>query len=109
MFMRLLQMRVNPDKIVEFEKVYEHTIIPTLQHSPGCAYAGLIQSLEDKNDAISITLWSHQDKALAYERSGKYAQLVDLSRPFFTDSSDWRVQLSVDLRPEFWPAATDRR
>jgi quinol monooxygenase YgiN len=107
MFMRLVQMRVNPDKIFEFEKVYERLIIPTLQHTPGCVYAGLVQSLEDENDGISITLWSHQDDALAYERSGKYAESLEMARPFFSESSEWRLQLSVDLRPEFWPVAPE--
>jgi quinol monooxygenase YgiN len=107
MFMRLVQMRVNPDKISEYEKVYERTIIPTLQHVPGCVYAGLVQSLEEENDAISMTLWSHQDEALAYERSGKYAEALEVSRPFFSDSVEWRVELSVDLRPEFWPVAPE--
>jgi quinol monooxygenase YgiN len=107
MFMRLVQMRVNPDKIFEFEKVYERVIIPTLQHTPGCEYVGLVQSLEDENDGISITLWSHQDDALAYERSGKYAESLEVSRPFFSDSSEWRVQLSADLRVEFWPVAPE--
>jgi quinol monooxygenase YgiN len=107
MYMRLVQMRVNPDKIFEFEKVYERVIIPTLQRTPGCAYAGLVHSLEDENDGISITLWSNQDEALAYERSGRYAQAVEAARPFFSDSSEWRVQLSVDLRPEFWPVAPE--
>ncbi|MGA3244710.1 MAG: antibiotic biosynthesis monooxygenase [Bacteroidota bacterium] len=103
MFMRLVQMRVNPDKIYEFKNAYERVIIPALQHTPGCVYAGLVHSLEEENDGISFTLWSHQDDALAYERSGKYAQLLEVSRPFFSESAEWRVQLSVDLRPEFWP------
>ena len=107
MFMRLVQMRVNPDKIFEFEEVYERMIIPALQHTPGCLYAGLVQSLEDEDDGISITLWSHQDDAFAYERSGKYAEALELARPFFSDSSEWRVQLSVDLRPEFWPVVPE--
>ena len=107
MVMRLVQMRVNPEKIFDFEKAYERTIIPTLQHTPGCVYAGLVHSLEDNNDGISITLWSHQDNALAYERSGKYAAALEVARPFFSDSKEWRVQLSVDLRREFWPAAPD--
>jgi quinol monooxygenase YgiN len=105
--MRLVQMRVNPKKIFELEKVYERTIIPTLQHTPGCVYAGLVHSLEDENDGISITLWNNQDNALAYERSGKYAALLKALRPFFSDSTEWRVQLSVDLRREFWPAAPE--
>jgi quinol monooxygenase YgiN len=107
MFMRLVQMRVNPDKIFQLQKVYERTIIPTLQGAPGCVYAGLVQSLEDENDGISITLWSRQDDALAYERSGKYVQSLEEARPFFSDSSEWSVQLSVDLRPDFWPKAPE--
>ena len=82
-------------------------IIPTLQHTPGCVYAGLVHSLEEENDGISFTLWSNQDDALAYERSGKYAQLLEVARPFFSESAEWRVQLSDDLRPEFWPAPSE--
>jgi quinol monooxygenase YgiN len=107
MFMRLVQMRVNPNKIFEYVKLYGSVIIPTLHNTPGCLYAGLVQSLEDQGDGISITFWRSQDDALAYERSGKYAQALEVSRPFFSDSSEWRVQLSVDLRLEFWPVASE--
>ncbi len=107
MFMRFVQMKVNPDRVSEFDKVYERTIIPTLQHTAGCLYAGLVQSLEVEGDSISITLWNHQDDALAYERSGKYAELLDVSRPFFSDPSEWRVQLSDGLRLEFGPVVPE--
>lgn len=107
MFMRLVQMKVKPDKILEFEKVYERTIIPTLQQIPGCLYAGLVRSVEEENDGISITLWSRQEDAHAYEQSGKFTESLEVSRPFFSDSSEWRVQLSVDLRREFWPVAPE--
>ncbi len=107
MFMRLVQMSVDPDKIFEFEKVYERVIIPALQQTPGCLYAGLVQSLEEQNDGISLTLWNTQDEALAYERSGKYAELVNASRPFFSTSSEWHVQLSDDLRLEFGPVSPE--
>lgn len=107
MFMRLVQMSVNPDKISEFQKVYEHTIIPALQHTAGCMYAALIRSDEEEHGGISITFWGCEDDALAYERSGKYGELIEASRPFFADSSEWRLQLSDDLRLEFGAAAPD--
>jgi quinol monooxygenase YgiN len=107
MFMRLVQMRINPDKIFEFEQVYERAIIPALQVTPGCVYAGLVQSLEEANDGISITLWSNQDDALAYEQSGKYAEVLEKARPYFSDSSEWKVQLSADLRLEYGPVAAE--
>ncbi len=101
MFMRLVQMSVDPEKISEFEKVYASTIIPALQSTPGCVYAGLVQSVEDENEGISITFWNRQEDAIAYEQSGKYGELVGAARPFFSASSEWRVQLSDDLRLEF--------
>jgi quinol monooxygenase YgiN len=107
MFIRFVQMRVDPEKIPDFKEVYARAIIPTLRHTSGCAYAGLVQSLEDESDGMSITLWNHQDDALAYERSGKFAEMLDVARPFFSDSTEWRVQLSADLQPEFSPVATE--
>ncbi len=107
MFMRLVQISVDPDKIVEFEKVYESTIIPALQRTPGCVYAALVQSVEDEKEGISITFWNRQEDALAYERSGKFGELVEAARPFFSNSSEWRVQLSDDLRLEFGAVAPE--
>ncbi len=107
MFMRLVQMSVDPERIVEFEKVYRGTIIPALQRTPGCVYAALVRSVEDENEGISITFWNRQEDALAYERSGKYGELVEAARPFFSDSSDWKVQLSDDLRLEFGAVAPE--
>ncbi len=107
MFMRLVQMSVDPDRIVEFEKAYERTIIPALQHTPGCLYAALVQSVEEENEGISITFWNRQEDALAYERSGKYEELVEAARPFFSGTSEWRVQLSDDLRLEFGAVAPE--
>lgn len=42
-----------------------------LQRMVGCFYAGPVQSLEDRDDGISITRWSRRDDALTFERSGK--------------------------------------
>jgi len=107
MFMRLVQMKINPDKIFEFERVYERSIIPELQKTRGCVYAGLVQSLEDQSEGMSLTLWETQADALAYEQSGAYAQLLDKSRPFFSNPSEWKVQLSDDLRLEYGPVTPE--
>lgn len=107
MFMRLVQMKVNPDKIFEFERTYERSIMPELQKARGCVYAGLVQSLEDQSEGMSLTLWESQADAIAYEKSGVYAQLLEKSKPFFSDASEWRVQLSNDLKIEYGPVAPE--
>jgi len=107
MFMRIVQMKINPDKIFEFERTYERAIIPELQKTKGCVYAGLVQSLEDQAEGMSLTLWETQADAIAYEQSGVFAQLLDKSRPFFSDSSEWKVQLSEDLKLEYGPVTPE--
>ncbi len=107
MFMRLVQVKIDPEKISEFKKAYEDSIIPKLQQSPGCVYAGLVQSVEDPNDGISVTLWRDRMDASAYERGGMYARALDEARPFFSEALEWEVQLSVDLRREFWPVPAE--
>ena len=107
MFMRIVQMEVNPGKILEFIQTYEHAIIPELQKTRGCIYAGLVQSIEDQSKGMSLTLWKTQADAAAYEQSGKYDQLINVSRPFFSDASEWKVQLSEDLRLEYAPVVPE--
>lgn len=107
MFMRFVQMKIDPARISEFITVYERTIIPALRQTAGCVYAGLVRSLEEENDGMSMTLWKSPDDALAYERSGKFAELLDVSRQFFSTTSEWRVQLSEDLTLEFAPVVPE--
>jgi len=107
MFMRLVQMEINPEKILEFVQTYERTIIPELNKTRGCVYAGLVQSIEDQSKGMSLTLWETQADAVAYEQSGKYDQMINVSRPFFSDASEWKVQLSEDLRLEYAPVVQE--
>lgn len=107
MFMRIVQVKVNPDKIFEFIRAYEQKIIPELQKSHGCVYAGLVQSLENQTDGLSLTLWESQQDALAYEQSGLYNSLVETLRPFFSDTSEWKIQLSEDLELHYGPVSAE--
>lgn len=107
MFMRIVQMQINLEKIAEFVQTYECAIIPELQRTPGCLYAALVQSLEDQSKGLSLTLWADQADAVAYEQSGKYNELVDVLRPFFSGASEWKLHLSEDLRLEYTPVATE--
>jgi heme-degrading monooxygenase HmoA len=107
MFMRLLQVRVNPDKIFDLERTYERIVLPELQKVRGCLYAGLVQSLEDKSDGMSLTMWESQGDAAAYEKSGKYEELVNATRSYFSDSSEWTMQLTANLELEYRPVTSE--
>ncbi|MFQ5750812.1 MAG: antibiotic biosynthesis monooxygenase family protein, partial [bacterium] len=52
---------------------------------------------------ISMTLWDQQKHADAYEQSGLFQELLAQAKPFLTDSSDWKIQLSEDFTLEYEP------
>jgi heme-degrading monooxygenase HmoA len=103
MFMRLVQVKIKPELLGQMRKLYEERVIPMLQKQSHCLFAGMIVSSNQNEECISLTLWESKAEAEAYERSGLYQQLVEESKPFFADSSEWKVHLSKDLTMEYEP------
>jgi heme-degrading monooxygenase HmoA len=106
MFMRLVQVKIKTDRLPEFVRLYEEVIIPELGKTKGCQYGGLVQGVQHGDEGISLTLWDSQSDAEQYEKSGAYQRLLEKSTPFFSDSSEWKVQLSNDLQLEYTPVPT---
>lgn len=100
MYLRLVQMNVDPQREGEFAAMYAEQIFPALGRTAGCLYAALVVNARKRERAVSVSLWDSKDDADAYEKSGLYGELVDLCRPFFSESTTWRLRLSVDMRLE---------
>jgi len=98
MFMRLLQIKVNPTYNDEIAKFYRETVSPKLQTIPGCIFAVLIKSKPDENEFISLTFWQTQKHAENYENSSTFKELSDRVKPYLSDSSEWKIQLSEDMK-----------
>jgi quinol monooxygenase YgiN len=107
MFMRLVQVRIRPESRADFVRLYEEVIMPNLQATPGCLYAGLVQSIRRDDEGVSLTIWDSPRHAEAYEKSGVFQRMIEESKPFFSDSSEWRVQLTKDLQLEYAPVAQE--
>ncbi|MFQ5641357.1 MAG: putative quinol monooxygenase [bacterium] len=107
MFMRVVQAKMNPEKIVGIERVYKEKILPELQKTPGCLCARLIQSSQEPNEFLSMTLWDTQKHAENYEKGGLFQKLLDLLKPFMSDPTEWKIQLSEDFALQFEPVAED--
>ena len=103
MFMRLVQLRIKADCLDEMKNLYDTRVIPELQRRKNCLYASLIFNTHNSHECISLTLWNVQSDADAYERSGLYQQLIDESKPYLEDSSEWKIQLSKNLTLEYQP------
>ncbi len=107
MYMRLVHMKLEPRRILEFVMMYEKEIVPELQRMTGCLYAGLIRSVSRDGEGISLTLWDTRDHAESYEQSGVFARLLEKARPFSAYASEWKVRLSDDMQLEYVPVDSD--
>ncbi len=103
MYMRIVQMKIKPETLAGFTKLYEERIIPALQGMPGCCSAHLVHNENEDGEYLSLTLWDSPESAENYEKSGEFAKLIAECRPYLSESSEWKVQLSKDLKLEYKP------
>ncbi len=103
MFMRLLQLKIEPDSIEIFRRFYDNTVTSELQKVTGCLFANLIESSHVSSEFISMTLWDSQEHAESYEKKEVFQKLLQQAQPYFAESSEWRVELSKDLELQYVP------
>lgn len=103
MFMRFVQLKVNPVHMETIRPFYDKIVIPELQEMPGCLFAGLIQSSVHPHEYISMTLWNTKQNAEAYEKSGTYQKLFNQIKPLLAESTEWKIQLSENLELQYMP------
>jgi heme-degrading monooxygenase HmoA len=107
MFMRLLQLQLDPVHTNEFKDFYENVVFPQLQNMPGCLFAALIKSKPEQNEFISLTFWEEQEQADNYEKTGVFQKLFDQAKPFLSETAEWKMQLSEDMKLEYVQAAEE--
>lgn len=103
--MRLLQIMVNPDFEMQFQHFYQFTVIPELQKMEGCRLVNLIKGSNQPGEFMSLTLWEEQQQAEQYVKSDVYKKLSDDVKPFLSQSSEWKIELSEDLQLEYKPSS----
>ncbi|HTY60391.1 MAG TPA: antibiotic biosynthesis monooxygenase, partial [Bacteroidota bacterium] len=101
--MRTVHLRLDPNRLLELRQMYTAVIIAALSRTPGCLYAGLLQSVDHPEVGISLTLWNAASDAEAYEKTGTYQKLLEQSRPFLAESPEWTVHMSDDMQLEYAP------
>jgi quinol monooxygenase YgiN len=103
MYMRLFHLKINPDFLPMLQPFHDKVVIPELQQIEGCLFAGLIQSSKSDNECVSITLWETREQAEAFEKSMAFRSLMEKVKPFLSESTEWKVQLSDDLELKYEP------
>jgi len=107
MYMRLLHAKSKPDAISIIRQIYDQKIIPRLQKMPGCLFSCLIQNAAHPDEGISMTFWDTQAHADAYEQSGRFQELLGQVKPYLSDTSEWKIQLSKDFQVEYQAVADE--
>ncbi len=103
MYMRLVRIKVKIDLLPKLVAIYETRGIPSLERVHGCCYAGFMQSAHHSDECLSLTLWDSLTDTEAYERSGLFASLLDESKPYLLESSEFEIRLSENLTLEYVP------
>jgi len=93
MCVRILSLKIQSDKIDEFKKLYSEVVIPTLRQTQGCRYVFLIESIHEKNEFISVTIWENKEDANKYESSRKYREITDKIKHTFSQFYLWKMSL----------------
>ncbi len=93
MYLRITSANVQQGKVALFDELYRGSIIPALKSVDGFKHAFLVASTESPNELLSVTIWESKDKADAYERSGRFAYLVDQVKPMLSSLFQWKVAL----------------
>ena len=107
MFMRFLQLEIKPEYINEFKKFYEYIVFPRLQQTRGCLFAGLIKSGPKANEFVSITFWETKIYAENYEKQGIFQDLLKESKPYLTESAEWKIHLFDNSELEYAPVSEE--
>ena len=77
MWIRLIEITIQPSKLEEMRKIYNEQIVPNVKAHKGNIDVFLMESLERENQVISFTSWESEKDGDSYESSGAYVQNVN--------------------------------
>ena len=103
MFMRLVEAVVREGKGPALESVYRDSVIPVLEKTGGCIFAGLLQSVNNSGQYASLTLWQSEKSIQDYNESGSFEKNLEYVRPFLEESTEWKIQLTKESAIEYVP------
>ena len=77
MWIRLIEVKIQSDKLDEARTIYNEEITPTVKTQKGNVDMFLMESMDRENEVVSFTSWDNQEDGDAYEASGTYVEMVN--------------------------------
>jgi quinol monooxygenase YgiN len=84
MYVRMTFIKIKPGKMETLRSLYNEQVIPTMQKPKGVRFIHLLECLENRDEAISVTAWDTKADLDAYEKSGVYDSLVEKFKDFYS-------------------------
>ena len=85
MWVRLIEVHVDPEHVGEFGKIYNEQILPGLKAYDGNIDAFLMESQDRPGQLVSFTSWKTRRDGDVYESSGAYLKNVDKVKHLFLE------------------------
>jgi heme-degrading monooxygenase HmoA len=67
MFAHSVTIRLKPNGLSEFNKIFENEILPLLRKQKGYRYK--MKMVTPNGDVVGISMWDHKEDAEAYHRA----------------------------------------
>lgn len=76
MYVRMTFFKIRPGRMQELRELYNKEVIAAHKDHKGIRFVHLLESLDNKDQGISLTAWDTRADLEAYEKSGDYEKLV---------------------------------
>jgi len=83
MYVRMTFFKLRPGKMPELRELYNKEVISAHKNHKGIRFVHLLESLDNKDEGISLTAWDTRADLEAYEKSGNYEKLVAKFRDMY--------------------------
>jgi len=93
MHMRFVRMKIKEDKSWTAQQFYRERVLPQLEATEGCLFAGFLQGTIHAGDCMSMTVWDHAASAAEYEKSGLFDRLLDESDEMLQEAQEWSADV----------------
>lgn len=95
-FFRITSFRVREGAWDDLVRLYDQEVIPTLLSMQGCRSAFLIESTEDPDRGLSVSIWDREEDAIRYEISGNFDLLTRKLKDTLTPTPQWQTAVTSE-------------
>ena len=86
MYIRMTFFKLKPDQMQALRELYNREVIPAHKGHKGIRFVHLLESLDNKDEGISVTAWDTKADVEAYEKSGDYEKLVTKFKDMYAET-----------------------